>query len=545
MRWKAHFFLQENEEDQESMKRENYGFMTKKCPPQCADLDNFEKDLMNVINKLEFKKINDKFQRKLKEDIKKVRESPNMLVFADKSTNVYELKPEDHQKFLQNNITKTYKKASEMIEHEINLEAKEIAEKLELEDRINCLGKAQAFITMKDHKEDFRANPTCRLINPTKSELGIISKSILDGISTELRSILINCLGKAQVFITMKDHKEDFHANPTCRLINPTKSELGKISKSILDGINTELRSILKVNQWKNTGAVIKWFNSIKEKESCAFIQLDIKDFYPTITEKILDNAISFAKELTHVSDEKIRIIKHCRKSLLNNNETPWVKKNTPGNFDVTMGSYDGAEVCELVGVYILSLLANRVDKEDTGLYRDDGLVIVRNLTGPQTDKTRKDIIKIFKEIGFKIEIKTNLKQVDFLDVTFNLNNSTYQPYKKEDNQLLYINTSSNHPPSIIKQIPTSISRRLSDNSSNEEIFNTAKTEHETALKNSGYSAPLSFTQRRPPKRQRKRNIIWFNPPYSKNVKTNIGKIFIKLINKHFPRSSDLHKIFQ
>ena len=96
------------------------------------------------------------------------------------------------------------------------------------------------------------------------------------------------------------------------------------------------------------------------------------------------------------------------------------------------MGSYDGAEVGELVGVYILSLLTNRVDKEDTGMYRDDGLVIVRNLTGPQTDKTRKDIIKSFKEIGFKIEIKTNLKQVDFLDVTFNLNNSTYQPYKKK-----------------------------------------------------------------------------------------------------------------
>ena len=73
------------------------------------------------------------------------------------------------------------------------------------------------------------------------------------------------------------------------------------------------------------------------------------------------------------------------------------------------MGSYDGAEVCELVGVYILSLLANRVDKDYTGLYRDDGLVIIRNLTGPQTVKTRKDIIKIFKEIGFKIEIKTNL----------------------------------------------------------------------------------------------------------------------------------------
>ena len=84
-------------------------------------------------------------------------------------------------------------------------------------------------------------------------------------------------------------------------------------------------------------------------------IKFFFKDFYPTIMEKILDNAISFAKELTHVSDEKIRIVKHCRKSLLYNNETPWVKKNTPGNFDVTMGSYDGAEVYELVGVYILS----------------------------------------------------------------------------------------------------------------------------------------------------------------------------------------------
>ena len=123
----------------------------------------------------------------------------------------------------------------------------------------------------------------------------------------------INCLAKTQAFITMKDHKEDFHTNPTCRLINPAKSEVGKISKSILEEINTELRSTLELNQWKNTRSVIEWLNSIQNKKNCAFIQLDIKDFYPSITEKILDNAIEFAKEHTTIIDDDIRIIKHCR----------------------------------------------------------------------------------------------------------------------------------------------------------------------------------------------------------------------------------------
>ena len=110
------------------------------------------------------------------------------------------------------------------------------------------------------------------------------------------------------------------------------------------------------------------------------------------------------------------------------------------------MGSYDGAEVCELIGIYILSILGHRIVKEDTGLYRDDGLTVLRNTNKQQTDKARKDIIKIFKEIGFNIEIETNMKEVDFLDVTFNLTNGTYRPYKKENDKLMYINTSSNHP---------------------------------------------------------------------------------------------------
>ena len=186
---------------------------------------------------------------------------------------------------------------------------------------------------------------------------------------------------------------------------------------------------------------------------------------------------------LKSINDDNIRIIKHCRKSLLFEKDTAWAKKGTAGNFDVTMGSYDGAEICELVGIYTLSTLGLRIDKKDTGLYRDDGLIILRNCDGPTTDRIRKDIIRIFKQIGFKIEIETNLKEVDFPDVTFDLRKETYRPYKKENDKLFYINTSSNHSRSIIKQIPTSVSHRLSDNSANKEISTMPKQNMKTRSK--------------------------------------------------------------
>ena len=85
------------------------------------------------------------------------------------------------------------------------------------------------------------------------------------------------------------------------------------------------------------------------------------------------------------------------------------------------------------------------------GLYRDDGLFILRKINKQQTDKIGKKIISIFKNIDFKIEIVTNLIEVDFLDVTFNLENNTYRPYKKTNDKLIYIDASSNHPPQIKK----------------------------------------------------------------------------------------------
>ena len=211
------------------------------------------------------------------------------------------------------------------------------------------------------------------------------------------------------------------------------------------------------------------------------------------------------------------------------------------------MRSFDGAEVCELVGIFILCFLEKLINKKDCGLYRDDGLLILRNLNGQQIDRMCKIIIKILKDISFTIDVEMNVKTVDFLDITFNLNNGTYRLYKKPNDLLLYINKSSKHPPQIINQLPKTINERLSRNSFNEEVFNSSKYQYIKALRDSGYTDfKLKFnkTSNNHTKRNQQRKIIWFNPPFSRAVSTNVGKRFLQLLRHHFPPSNKLHKIF-
>ena len=121
----------------------------------------------------------------------------------------------------------------------------------------------------------------------------------------------IDHLPKPGTFITLKDHKDNFSDRPSCRLINPTKNDPGKISKNIIEQINQEILTKTDVNQWKNTSNVINWFNNIENKKDCSFIQFEIKEFYPSITEETLEEGISFAKSLINIGDHKIRTIKH------------------------------------------------------------------------------------------------------------------------------------------------------------------------------------------------------------------------------------------
>ncbi len=183
------------------------------------------------------------------------------------------------------------------------------------------------------------------------------------------------------------------------------------------------------------------------------------------------------------------------------------------------------------------------------GLYRDDGLGI-SNKSPREVELIKKDLCATFRKYGLKITIEANKKCVDFLDVTLNLSNGKHMPYTKPNNTPLYIHSKSNHPTVIIKNLPESINKRLSDISSDEEAFNRAAPTYQKALDHSGYNHQLKF--KHPPplnvstsqNKKRHRNVTWYNPPYSKNVATNIGRTFLKILDEEFPENHVLHKIF-
>ena len=112
------------------------------------------------------------------------------------------------------------------------------------------------------------------------------------------------------------------------------------------------------------------------------------------------------------------------------------------------MGAYDGAEVCELVGTYMLNLLSKKHNKNDFGFYRDDGLAVLKNKSAPQSEQIKKNMQKIFKEHGLGIIVWCTMKVV-----TFNLNDGIYMPHTKPNNEIKYIHKDSNHSPSVIQQI--------------------------------------------------------------------------------------------
>ena len=107
----------------------------------------------------------------------------------------------------------------------------------------------------------------------------------------------------------MKDHKENFENNPKCRLLNPAKSELGKVSKRILARIVKSVKEKTMFNHWQNTDSVLRWFKELENKQTMSFIQFDICEFYPSISEDLLRKAIDFAKQYEKISAEEIKIV--------------------------------------------------------------------------------------------------------------------------------------------------------------------------------------------------------------------------------------------
>ena len=200
-------------------------------------------------------------------------------------------------------------------------------------------------------------------------------------------------------FITLEDHKENFLNNPTVRLINPAENESGRNSKAIFDNIDKPLCTSLNINQWKNTASVIEWFKRIEQKHLYKFIIFDIKDFYPSIQEELLNKGLRFAQEYIDITSKDTEIIYHARKSLLFDEKDTWMKKQS-GLFDVTMGAYDGAEVCELVGTYMFFRISEKYNKTDFRLCRYERLGVVKHKSGPETEKIKKTYKKYLKKIN-------------------------------------------------------------------------------------------------------------------------------------------------
>ena len=197
--------------------------------------------------------------------IKKIKSSQNVYILADKTKNIYESSPENYNKIVKENVTKTYKLAEHDVLEDINFELQQIANNLSIGDRIETMTSKEAFTTIKDHKENFKTNPKCHLINPAKSELG-------------------------------------------------------KTSKNILDDINSKIRDATGLKQWKNSLSAIDWFENIKNKPSYTFLSFDIAEFYPSITEDLVNKANLWARKLVTISEKQIKIIKRARKSVLFNN---------------------------------------------------------------------------------------------------------------------------------------------------------------------------------------------------------------------------------
>ena len=143
---------------------------------------------------------------------------------------------------------------------------------------------------------------------------------------------------------------------------------------------------------------------------------------------------------------------------------------------------------------------------------------VFKNKSGIQLERIKRGYKK---HSSLEIVAESKLRIVNCLGTTLNLNDGSFKPYHKPDDIIQYINIESNHPPNLTKHLPASIEKRLSNNSLDEKIFKEAAIYYEDTLNKAGHINKLvyhalSASNQENKNKNRQRNIIWFNPPYSK-----------------------------
>ena len=185
MRW--HLYFIRNPQEREP--KETYGFRTTKSPPFMEELKDFEKDLFKMVNKVKFKPVNNNFQNQMRNDVEAIRNSNEVLVNGDKSRRIFKMEKNDYIKNVEDNIHNHYRRCDPERVNDVNKEAATIARRLELADRIDAMSESPALISIKDHKDGFPQRVEHCLINKSKSNIGAISKRILDRINCQLRNV--------------------------------------------------------------------------------------------------------------------------------------------------------------------------------------------------------------------------------------------------------------------------------------------------------------------------------------------------------------------
>ena len=149
-----------------SKEKETFSLKSDKCPLSVDVLAKFESDLLAIVHNVEFRPGRNSFLSKLKDDVKVINNTKEVLVNGDKSSNTYKRNKNAYNKYVIEDITKTYLKNNKNKVNRINSEAKKITLKLKLDDRIQQLQGTEVLISVKNHKEAFLNSPSSRLINP-------------------------------------------------------------------------------------------------------------------------------------------------------------------------------------------------------------------------------------------------------------------------------------------------------------------------------------------------------------------------------------------
>ena len=123
----------------------------------------------------------------------------------------------------------------------------------------------------------------------------------------------------------------------------------------------------------------------IKNKRNKKFVKLDVQSFYPSIRKELLMNALDLARQYCNIEENEIEIILACRKSLLFHKNITWQKID---QFDVAQGALDSAEISELIGIYMLHKIKEKLGPLQIGMYRDD-ILWVTDGSGPENERVR------------------------------------------------------------------------------------------------------------------------------------------------------------